>query len=72
MQSRIPERIRGRVMGAISTAFNLGTLGGLWTGGVITLVGDVRWGVAIGPLTMLAIIVLVLATQRQIRELGDT
>jgi MFS family permease len=71
MQSRIPERIRGRVFGAISTAFNLGTFGGLWTGGVMALIGDVRWGMAIGPLVMLVIILLVLATQRQIRTLAD-
>lgn len=72
MQSRIPESIRGRVMGSISIAFNLGTFGGMWTGGIIALVDDVRWGMALGPLTMLVIILLVLATQQQIRQLADT
>ena len=72
MQARIPEPIRGRVMGAVSIAFNLGTFGGMWTGGMISLLGDVRWGMAAGPLAMLAIILLALTTQRQIRELTDT
>ena len=72
MQARIPEPIRGRVFGAISLAFNLGTLGGLWTGSIIALVGDVRWGMAIGPLIMLSIILLVLVTQRQISQLTET
>jgi MFS family permease len=72
MQSRIPEPIRGRVMGAVSIAFNLGTFGGMWTGGIIALLGDVRWGMAAGPLGMLVIILSVLVTQRQIRQLADT
>ncbi|HIL09670.1 MAG TPA: MFS transporter [Candidatus Latescibacteria bacterium] len=72
MQSRIPELIRGRVMGAVSIAFNLGTFGGMWTGGAIALLGDVRWGMAAGPLGMLVIILSVLLTQRQIRQLADT
>ncbi len=72
MQSRIPEPIRGRAMGAVSIAFNLGTFGGMWTGGIIALLGDVRWGMAAGPLGMLVIILSVLVTQRQIRQLADT
>ena len=66
------EPIRGRVMGAVSIAFNLGTFGGMWTGGAIALLGDVRWGMAAGPLGMLVIILSVLVPQKQIRKLADT
>ena len=59
-------------MGAVSIAFNLGTFGGMWTGGIIALLGDVRWGMAAGPLGMLVIILSVLVTQKQIRKLADT
>jgi MFS family permease len=72
IQARIPEAVRGRVMGALSVIFNLGSFSGMWTGGAIALVGDVRLGMAVGPLVMLGIVLLVLATQRQIRALAET
>jgi MFS family permease len=71
IQARIPEPIRGRVMGALSVVFNLSSFSGMWTGGAIALVGDVRWGMAVGPLVMLGIVLLVLATQRKIRTLAE-
>lgn len=71
IQARIPESIRGRVMGALSVVFNLSSFSGMWTGGAIALVGDVRWGMAAGPLVMLGIILLVLTTQRQVRTLAE-
>jgi MFS family permease len=49
MQSRIPENVRGRVMGVVSTGLTLGTLGGLWTGAMAALVGDVRLAWLLGP-----------------------
>ena len=63
--------IRGRVMGALSVVFNLSSFSGMWTGGAIALVGDVRWGMAVGPLVMLGIVLLVLTTQRKIRTLAE-
>ena len=71
LQSRTPEPVRGRVMGAIAVAFNLSSFSGMWTGAAITLVGDVRLGMAVGPLIMLGIILLFLATQRRIRTLTE-
>jgi predicted MFS family arabinose efflux permease len=71
IQARIPEPIRGRVMGALSVVFNLSSFSGMWTGGAIALVGDVRWGMAVGPLVMLGIVLLVLTTQRKIRTLAE-
>ena len=71
IQARIPESVRGRVMGTLSVASNLSAFNGMWTGGAIALVGDVRWGMSVGPLLMLAIVLLVLATQRRIRALAE-
>ncbi|MDP6700796.1 MAG: hypothetical protein QGH25_14190 [Candidatus Latescibacteria bacterium] len=71
LQSRTPEPIRGRVMSANTVAFNLSTFSGIWTGAAITLVGDERLGMAVGPLIMLCIILLALATQRRIRTLAE-
>tara|TARA_B100000676_G_scaffold233633_1_gene232906 strand:+ start:1153 stop:1428 length:276 start_codon:yes stop_codon:yes gene_type:complete len=71
LQSRTPEPVRGRVMGAIAVAFNLSSFCGMWTGAAITRVGDVRLGMAVGPLIMLGIILLFLATQRRIRTLTE-
>lgn len=71
MQSRIPENVRGRVMGVVSTGLTLGTLGGLWTGAMAALVGDVRLGIAVGPCLMIAAVICLLATQPVLRELGE-
>jgi MFS transporter, DHA1 family, staphyloferrin A biosynthesis exporter len=71
IQARIPEPVRGRVMGALSVLFNFSSFSGMWTGSAIALVGDVRWGMAVGPFAMLGIVLLVLATQRKIRTLAE-
>ena len=71
LQACIPEPVRGRVMGAVAVAFSLGTFNGMWTGAAITLVGHVCWEMAIGPLIMLRIVLLILATQRRIRTLSE-
>lgn len=71
LQSRTPEQVRGRVMGVVSTGFTLGTLGGLWTGAMAALAGDVRLGMAVGPCVMIAGVVLLLATQPTFRRLTE-
>jgi MFS family permease len=71
MQSRIPENVRGRVMGVVSTGLTLGTLGGLWTGAMAALVGDVRLGMAIGPCIMILAVLCLFVTQPVFRKLGE-
>lgn len=71
MQSRTPENVRGRVMGVVSTGLTLGTLGGLWTGAMAALVGDVRLGMAIGPGIMILFVLYLLLTQPIFRKLSE-
>ncbi|NKB68711.1 MAG: MFS transporter [Candidatus Latescibacteria bacterium] len=71
LQSRTPEAVRGRVMGVVSTGFTLGTLGGLWTGAMAALVGDIRLGIAIGPCIMILAVLILLATQPVFRKLAE-
>ena len=71
LQSRTPEAVRGRVMGVVSTGFSLGTLGGLWTGAMAALVGDIRLGIAIGPCIMILVVLGLLVSQSVFRTLAE-
>jgi len=71
LQSRTPEAVRGRVMGVVSTGFSLGTLGGLWTGAMAALVGDIRLGIAIGPCIMILVVLGLLVSQPVFRTLAE-
>lgn len=68
MQLRVPDALRGRVMGMHGITFSLIPLGGL-LGGAIADVLDVRWAVTIAALALTAIVGAVLITQRHIRQL---
>lgn len=68
LQLRVPEALRGRVMGIHGIAFNLMPLGALFIGAMASLVG------AAGALSVCALIVLgasatVLGSQREVRAL---
>ena len=70
LQLRVPDELRGRVMGIYAVNQSLAILGGLWVG----TMGDlftVRWGVALGPIVVASLILLVALTQRQITGLRD-
>ncbi len=71
MQSRTPENVRGRVMGVVSTGLTLGTLGGMWTGAMAALAGDIRLGIAVGPCLMIAAVFCLVATQPVFRKLSE-
>ncbi len=70
VQLRVPEDIRGRVMGVFAISQSVGILGGLWTGTLATLVG-LRMGMMIGPAIMLLMIVTIFVTQRKVRNLHE-
>jgi MFS family permease len=59
VQLRVPEDIRGRVMGVFAISQSVVILGGLWTG---TLVG---------PAIMLLMIATILITQKKVRKLHE-
>ena len=70
VQLRVPEDIRGRVMGVFAISQSVGILGGLWTGTIATVLG-LRAGMMVGPLVMLVMIALILTTQRKVRNLHE-
>jgi MFS family permease len=71
VQLRVPEGIRGRVMGVFAISQSVGLLGGLWTGSLATVLG-IRTGMMIGPGIMLLMILTIFITQRKVRKLhGD-
>jgi MFS family permease len=70
LQLRVPDEMRGRVMGVYAISQSLGILGGLWAGTVADL-ATVRWGVAAGPVVVASLIVVILLTQREITGLQD-
>jgi predicted MFS family arabinose efflux permease len=77
MQLKVPEGLRGRVMGIYSITFSLIPMGAL-LGGAITefsadvtsLVAPIRIAIASGAILLAAIVLLVAATQREIRSLN--
>ncbi|MDA1296989.1 MAG: MFS transporter [Chloroflexi bacterium] len=70
LQLRVPDELRGRVMGIYAVNQSLAILGGLWAGTMGDLL-TVRWGVALGPIVVVSLIVLVALTQRQVTGLRD-
>ena len=65
---RVPDSLRGRVMGLHGAAFNLMILGALFTGALATLIGAAA-ALALGVLLVMAASAAVLATQHEVRRL---
>ncbi len=70
LQLRVPDALRGRVMGIYAINQSLAILGGLWAGTMGDLI-TVRWGVALGPVVVASLIALIALTQRQVTGLRD-
>lgn len=70
VQLRVPEDIRGRVMGVFAISQSVGLLGGLWTGSLATALG-IRAGMMVGPGIMLLMILTIFITQRKVRNLHE-
>ena len=70
VQLRVPEDIRGRVMGVFAISQSVGILGGLWTGSLATVIG-LRAGMMVGPTVMLVMISIIFLTQRKVRNLHE-
>jgi len=71
LQLRVPEQMRGRVMGMYTITFSLIPLGGLM-GGTIASIYNERIAIAIGAAILATIFVLVGITQPVIRSLNGT
>jgi MFS family permease len=70
LQLRVPDELRGRVMGIYAVNQSLAILGGLWAGTMSDFFG-VRWGIALGPVVVVTLIGLIALTQRQVTGLRD-
>ena len=70
VQLRMPDAIRGRVMGVFAISQSIGLLGGLWTGALATAIG-LRAEIMVGPVVLLVLIFTVFETQRKVRELHE-
>ncbi len=70
LQLRVPDELRGRVMGIYAINQSLAILGGLWAGTMGDII-SVRWGVALGPVVVLTLIALIALTQREVTGLSD-
>ena len=68
MQLRVPEELRGRVMGIHAITFSLISLGGL-VGGFIANAFDVRVAIAFGACVLGAVALGVIATQPEVRRI---
>jgi len=68
MQVKVPDELRGRVMGIYSITFSLISMGGLF-GGIIANGSSVRIAIATGAIILGVIVLLVAATQREVRNL---
>ena len=71
LQLRVPEHMRGRVMGIYTITFSFIPLGGVM-GGVIASIYDERIAVALGAVILASIFLLVGITQPVIRNLDGT
>ena len=69
LQLRVPDGLRGRVMGLHAITFSLISLGGLF-GGTVALVFTPPIAVAVGASIVMAAVITVALTQREIRNLG--
>ncbi len=77
MQIKVPEVLRGRVMGIYSVTFSLIPIGGLLGGAIAEISGDfttitspIRIALATGAIMLAVIVLFVAATQREIRSLN--
>ena len=70
VQLRVPDAIRGRVMGVFAISQSIGLLGGLWTDALAAAIG-LRAGMMVGPVVLRVLIFTVFATQRKVRELHE-
>ncbi|MBM3957094.1 MAG: MFS transporter [Gemmatimonadetes bacterium] len=70
LQLRVPDELRGRVMGIHGITFSLIPLGALFVGAIAAATG-VRYAVAVSAGILFAIILAVAATQREVRSLGS-
>ena len=70
VQMRVPDEIRGRVMGVFAVSQSVGLLGGLWTGTIAALIG-LRAGMMVGPVILLLMILTIFVTQRKVRDLHE-
>jgi MFS family permease len=70
LQVRVPEALRGRVMGIYSVISSLFVLGGLFTGSMAGLFG-IRYGLLVGPAIVISAALLVAATQPMFRNVDD-
>ena len=68
IQLRVDEEVRGRVMGIVAITNSLFVLGGLFTGSMAAILG-IRAGMLVGPLIVIAVGLLLLATQSELRNL---
>jgi MFS family permease len=68
LQIRVPDGLRGRVMGIYTITFSLIALGGFF-GGVIADFSSVRVAIATGAVILASVVVIVAITQPQIRSL---
>ncbi len=68
LQVRVPDHMRGRVMGIHAITFSMLALGSL-LGGLIANLADVRVAIASGALIMTGVVVFVWFTQDEIRNL---
>ena len=71
LQMRVPDALRGRVMGIHGIAFSMMPLGGL-IGGIVASFTDVSVSIALGGAVMLVPLAFVALTQREIVELDGT
>ena len=71
LQLRVPEHMRGRVMGIYTITFSFIPLGGVM-GGVIASIYDERIAVALGAVILASIFLMVGITQPVIRNLNGT
>ncbi len=71
LQLRVPERMRGRVMGIYTITFSLIPLGGVM-GGIVASVYDERVAVAVGAVILTTIFIFVGVTQPTIRNLNGS
>ena len=68
IQVKVPDALRGRVMGIYSITFSLISMGGLF-GGIIASGSSVRVAIGTGAIILAAIVLFVAATQREARML---
>ena len=68
LQMRVPDALRGRVMGIHGITFSMMPLGGL-IGAAIAAFSDVRVAVGLGGLVMLVVVAVVAITQKEVAHL---